>query len=79
MLFVLTLLGGGLWMPEAAPLAQVRRNIDRKPNQIKRVLTDAGMRKEFFGGIGNDEKKAVKAFCSQNSEYALKTKPKVCV
>lgn len=65
-------------MPEAAPLALMRRNIDRKPSQLKGVLTGAGLRKQLLGGIVNDEKKAVKAFCSQNSENALKTKPKVC-
>lgn len=35
------------------------------------------MRREFFDGISDDEDKAVKAFVSQNSESALKTKPKV--
>lgn len=35
------------------------------------------MRREFFDGIPDDEDKAVKAFVSQNSESALKTKPKV--
>lgn len=64
-------------MPEAQPLALLRRNIDRKPENIRRVLTDAGLRKAIFGGISNDEKKAIKAFASQNAENALKTKPKV--
>jgi len=35
------------------------------------------MRSQILGGIANDEKKAVKAFAGQNSENALKTKPKV--
>ena len=65
-------------MPEAQPLALLRRNIDRKPEDIKRVLTNARLRKEILGGISNDEKKAIKAFASQNAENALKTKPKVC-
>jgi len=64
-------------MPEAQPLALLRRNIDRKPENMRRVLTDAGLRKAIFGGISNDEKKAIKAFASQNAENALKTKPKV--
>ncbi|KAL9092800.1 MAG: hypothetical protein Q9165_004218 [Trypethelium subeluteriae] len=34
------------------------------------------MRKEFLGGIGKDEKKAVRAFAGLNSGNALKTKPK---
>lgn len=67
-------------MPETQPLALLRRDVDRKSHKIKRVLMDAGLRKEFFGGIPKDEKKAVKAFASQNTENALKTKPKVsCV
>jgi uncharacterized protein (DUF2461 family) len=71
--------GGGLWCPAAEPLSFLRRDIDRKPHNIKRVLTDAGIRKEFLGGVANDEKKAVTAFCSQseNASNALKTKPKV--
>ena len=66
-----------MWMPEAAPLALLRRSVDRKPHKIKAVLTDAKIRKEILGGIPNDEKKAVKAFVAQNTENALKTKPKV--
>ncbi|KAI9871509.1 MAG: hypothetical protein M1830_002805 [Pleopsidium flavum] len=69
--------GGGLWMPEPQPLALLRRDVDRKSHRIKRVLVDAGLRREFFGGIPKDEKRAVKAFVSQNTENALKTKPKV--
>lgn len=64
-------------MPEAQPLALLRRDVDRKSHKIKRVLMDPGLRKEFFGGIPKDVKKVVKAFVSQNSENALKTKPKV--
>jgi hypothetical protein len=64
-------------MPEAQPLALLRRNIDRKPEVIRRVLTDATLRKKVLGGIPNDEKKAVKAFALHNAENALKTKPKV--
>ena len=64
-------------MPEAAPLALLRTDIDRKPHGLKRVLMEPGIRKEVLGGIPKDEKKAVKAFISQNGENALKTKPKV--
>ena len=70
--------GGGLWMPEAQQLALLRRNIDRHPETIKAMLTDAGVRKHLLGGIPKDEKKAVKAFASSNQENALKTKPKAC-
>ena len=66
-------------MPEAAPLALLRNDIDRRPHRIKAVLTNSGIRKTIYDGIKDDEKKAVKAFVAQNSEGALKTKPKVCV
>lgn len=64
-------------MPEAEPLALLRRDVDRKSHKIKRVLLDTGLRNEFFGGIPKNERKVVKAFVNQNSENALKTKPKV--
>lgn len=69
--------GSGLWHPEAAPVALIRTEIDRNPRRIRSLLTEAGVRKHIFGGIAKDEKKAVKAFCTQNAEGALKTKPKV--
>ena len=69
--------GGGIWHPEAQPLALLRQDVDRKSHKIKKVLMDPGIRKECFKGIPSDEKKAVKAFVSQNSENMLKTKPKV--
>lgn len=69
--------GGGLWMPEAQQLALLRRDIDRRPERIKGVLTNAELRKHLLGGVTKDEKKAVKAFASQNRENALKTHPKV--
>lgn len=61
-------------MPAADGLQKLRRDIDRKPHKIKRVLTDAGIRKEFFDGIPNDEKKAVRAFTKKNAESALKVR-----
>lgn len=75
MVFILT--GGGLWMPEAQPLALLRGDVDRQSDRIKTVLSSPGLRREFLGGISNDPKKVVKAFISSNSENALKTKPKV--
>jgi uncharacterized protein (DUF2461 family) len=72
-----TVKGAGLWMPEAQPLALLRRNIDRKPEKIRAVLTEPKMRKLILGGVGNDEKKAIDAFTRQNQDNALKTKPKV--
>lgn len=69
--------GAGVWHPEAAPMALLRKEIDKKSHKIKKVLMAPDMRKEFLGGIGPDEKKAVKAFVGMNTENALKTKPKV--
>lgn len=73
------MLGGGLWCPPPEQLSRLRRDIDRKPHRIKSVLNGAGIRKEFFDGIPEDEKKAVHAFVnhSENASNALKSKPKV--
>ncbi|KAK7888113.1 hypothetical protein LTR67_008990 [Exophiala xenobiotica] len=68
--------GAGLWMPEAQPLASLRADIDRKPHRLKRVLMNPQLRKQILRGAPNDEKKVIKAFATQNSENALKTKPK---
>ena len=64
-------------MPEARPLSLLRRDIDRRPQRLKQILCESGLRKEFLGGVANDEKKAVKKFVDGNAESALKTKPKV--
>lgn len=73
-------LGGGFWQPEASALAKLRRDIDRKPHKIKRVLLDDGIRTEFLGNVSSSEKKAVKAFVNSptNRSSALKRHPKVC-
>ncbi|KAL4977867.1 hypothetical protein BDW66DRAFT_131191 [Aspergillus desertorum] len=68
--------GSGLWHPEADKLALLREDIDRNSQALKTILREEGMRREFFDQIPDDEDKAVKAFVSQNSESALKTKPK---
>jgi uncharacterized protein (TIGR02453 family) len=64
--------GSGLWHPEAAPLALLRRNINRKPHLIKSVLSENRLRKEILNVNPNDEKKAIKAFAASNAENALK-------
>lgn len=69
--------GSGLWQPEADKLALLREDIDHNSHRLKAVLRRPDMRREFFNGIPDDEKKAVQAFVSQNKESALKTKPKV--
>ena len=69
--------GGGIWHPDAQPLALLRRDVDRKPHKIKKILMDPGIRKACFKGCPSDEKKAIKAFVEANKENALKTKPKV--
>lgn len=71
-------IGAGVWMPEAPPLALLRKDVDEKSHKLKKVLMAADMRREFLGGIGENEKKAVKAFVGNNTENMLKTKPKVC-
>ncbi|MCJ1434173.1 hypothetical protein MMC27_003540 [Xylographa pallens] len=68
--------GAGIWHPEAEPLGLLRRAVDRKAQKLKTVLMDPLVRKECLGGVGNDEKKVVKAFCSSNADNALKNKPK---
>ncbi|KEY76511.1 hypothetical protein BA78_3817 [Aspergillus fumigatus] len=70
------LLCSGLWLPEADKLALLREDIDHNSHRLKAVLQRPDMRREFFNGIPDDEKKAVQAFVSQNKESALKTKPK---
>lgn len=74
-----SLAGGGLWHPEAAPTAAMRRAFDRHPQRLKDVLKDDGLRKEFLKGAPKNDAKVVKAFVAQpsNAESALKTKPKV--
>ncbi|KAF4549863.1 Hypothetical protein D9617_19g101680 [Elsinoe fawcettii] len=71
-------LGGGSWFPESQPMARLRSNIDRRPQQLKSVLMADRMRKEFLNGAPKNEKKVVQAFTSSkmNQESALKTKPK---
>ncbi|KAL4989474.1 hypothetical protein BDW68DRAFT_156879 [Aspergillus falconensis] len=68
--------GSGLWHPEADKLALLREDIDGNSQGLKTILREEGMRREIFDGIPDDEDKAVEAFVSQNSESALKTKPK---
>lgn len=64
-------------MPEAAALSALRRNIDRRPQQIKAALSSAGIRKEFLGGVSKDEEKIIKRFVSEHADTSLKTRPKV--
>lgn len=66
-------------MPQASDVSLVRQNVDQNPQRIKRVLNDADVRRQFMNGVPNDEKKAAKAFVSQNQESALKSKPMVRV
>ncbi|KAL5341484.1 hypothetical protein BJX70DRAFT_386755 [Aspergillus crustosus] len=68
--------GSGLWQPDAERLTLLRQDIDGNSQGLKTVLRNEGMRREVFGGISDDEDEAVDAFVSQNSESALKTKPK---
>ncbi|KAM0722506.1 hypothetical protein Q7P37_001947 [Cladosporium fusiforme] len=71
-----TFVGGGLWHPEAAPTATMRRAIDRHSRQMKDVLLDENLRKEFLKGAPKNDAKVVKAFVAANASNALKTRPK---
>ena len=64
-------------MPEAQYLAALRADINRRPQRIKQALRSEGLRREFLNGVEDDDGKAVREFVAQNSENALKTKPKV--
>ncbi|KAI9768938.1 MAG: hypothetical protein M1840_004534 [Geoglossum simile] len=68
---------GGLYMPEASSLALIRREIDRKPSKLKRILRDAGLRREFLDNAPDNDREVVKEFVGGSSANALKTKPKV--
>ena len=69
--------GAGVWHPEAAPLALLRKSVDRHADRLKRVLVEPRLRKEFLGGVKGDEKECVRKFVQLNAENALKTKPRV--
>ena len=71
------LIGCGLWHPEAEPLGLLREDIDENADQWKEVLRAPAMRKEFLGGVTDDDEAVVKAFTHQNRGSALKIKPKV--
>ncbi|KAJ4415022.1 hypothetical protein N0V82_007604 [Gnomoniopsis sp. IMI 355080] len=69
--------GGGLWQPDAAALAKLRRSIDRQPQRWREMLAEDRFRKVFLPGVkAGDREGCVKAFCKSNKEGALKTKPK---
>ncbi len=55
----------------------IGRLLSTRSRRAVDMLTLAALWQEFLGGVGKDEKKAVRAFVSANSENALKTKPKV--
>ncbi|KAK5133140.1 hypothetical protein LTR08_008164 [Meristemomyces frigidus] len=71
-----TFVGGGLWHPEAAPTAAMRRDIDLNPSRIKTVLMGDRLRQSFLKGVPKQETKVVGAFVASNAGNALKTKPK---
>lgn len=75
----LTHAGGGSWHPEPQPLGRLRTNIDQHPEQLKNVLMNDRMRKEYLGGAPKVAQKVVKAFVTgrTNAENALKTRPQV--
>jgi hypothetical protein len=64
-------------MPEAGELAKFRRAIDRHPSRLKAALKHPRVRRDFLKDVAAEDAKVVKQFIAQNSENALKTKPKV--
>lgn len=75
----LLFLGGGIWHPEAGPIAAVRQSIDSNARGIKNVLLDDGIRKEFLSDAKKNDAAVVKAFAKSNADNALKSKPKVSI
>lgn len=69
--------GAGVWHPEAAPLALLRKSVDKKSAALKEVLKGEKLRKEFLGGCEKKDDSVVKKFFAMNEENALKTKPRV--
>ncbi|KAF1916790.1 hypothetical protein BDU57DRAFT_244520 [Ampelomyces quisqualis] len=69
---------GGFWQPEAATLAKLRHDIDRKPHNIKQALQNPLVRKAFLNKSEDTEKGAVRAFVNlaSNKSNALKRHPK---
>lgn len=55
----------------------MRRAVDRRSRQLKDVLLDEKLRKEFLKGAPKNDVKVVKAFVAANASNALKTRPKV--
>ncbi|KAL6866678.1 hypothetical protein J3F83DRAFT_119114 [Trichoderma novae-zelandiae] len=71
-----SLIGGGLWHPEAAQVAKLRQSIDERPRRWRRAMGDALFRKTFFPALeGKGVEDVVKAFVGRNQENALKKKP----
>ena len=56
-------MGGGMWMPEGAQLAQVRQEIDYDLAGFKKIITSKKF-KEIYGGLSSDK------------EYVLSRVPK---
>lgn len=71
--------GGGLWMPDAARLAKLRRSVDERPRAWRRVLGEEAFRRTFLPGVksADGDEACLRAFAKHNKEHALKTKPKV--
>lgn len=61
-------------------LALIRADIDRNSHRLKDILSEPDMRREFLGGVSDEEDEVVKAFISlpQNKETAMRSHPKVC-
>ncbi|ROV86827.1 hypothetical protein VSDG_09472 [Cytospora chrysosperma] len=72
-----SIVGGGLWLPDAQTVAKLRASIDERPARWRRVLSDDQFRRTFLPTAkSGDEEGCLKAFCKANEGNALKTKPK---
>ncbi|KAK2594058.1 hypothetical protein QQS21_008243 [Conoideocrella luteorostrata] len=70
-------IGGGLWHPEAAFVAKLRRSIDRHPDRWRQALNDPLFKKIFFPKVkaNTGPEATIKAFAERNQENALKKRP----
>ncbi|ROW03066.1 hypothetical protein VMCG_05747 [Cytospora schulzeri] len=72
-----SMVGGGLWLPDAQAIAKLRASIDERPARWRRALMDEDFRRTFLPTAkSGDEKSCLRAFAKANEGNALKTKPK---
>lgn len=67
-----SVMGGGIYMPDAARLTKIRRAIDADPEPLRRILKNAAFKK-MFGGLDDYDmlKTAPKGFPADHSALDL--------